>query len=75
MPNADFDDSQGWACTWEDARRRTLTLGAEATPAQRIAWLEEAILLAHRSGALPKRRTTRSGGYAVVELTEGDPGR
>jgi len=26
---------------------------ASATPAQRLAWLEEAIRLAYRSGALP----------------------
>lgn len=67
MPNTDLDKSQDWGCTWEDARRRTLTLGVEATPAQRIAWLEDAMRLAHRSGALPKRRTPRSGGYVIAK--------
>lgn len=48
-------DGKGWKSGWEDARRRQLTAGLEATPAQRLAWLEEMILLAHRSGALPRR--------------------
>ncbi len=54
--SSDAIDIRGWQCSWEDARQRTLTLGVDATPAQRLAWLEEAILLAHRSGALPKPR-------------------
>ena len=44
-----------WECGWEDARRRQLTAGLAATPAQRLAWLEEMIRLAHRSKALPRR--------------------
>lgn len=46
---------------WEDARRRALTLGLEATPAQRLAWLEEMIALAHRTGALPRPRPPLTG--------------
>lgn len=46
---------------WEDARRRALTLGLEATPAQRLAWLEEMIELAHRTGALPRPRPPLTG--------------
>jgi hypothetical protein len=41
---------------WELSRERKLTLGLEATPAERLAWLEEAILFAYRAGALPKPR-------------------
>jgi len=33
----------------------------ETTPAQRLAWLEEMIVLAHRSGALPRRRPSDDG--------------
>jgi hypothetical protein len=46
---------------WEEARRRALVLGLEATPAQRLAWLEEMIALAHRSGALPRPRPPLTG--------------
>jgi len=45
-----------WAAGWEGHWRRQLTLALAATPAQRLAWLEEMIALAHRSGALPRRR-------------------
>lgn len=47
-------DTANWQCSWEDARRRQLTVGLDASPAQRLAWLEEMIALAHRSGALPR---------------------
>ncbi len=40
---------------WEGTRQRQLTAGLAATPAQRLAWLEDAIRLAHRTGALPRR--------------------
>jgi len=49
-----MSDEKDWHCGWEDARRRQLTAGLDATPAQRLAWLEEMIALAHRSGALPR---------------------
>jgi hypothetical protein len=48
-----------WAAGWDDARRRSLTRGLAATPAQRLAWLEEMLVLAHRAGALPRRRDDR----------------
>jgi hypothetical protein len=41
---------------WEANRRRKLVIGLEATPEQRLDWLEEMIALAHASGALPRRR-------------------
>jgi hypothetical protein len=43
-----------WQATWEDARSRRFVLGLDATPEERLAWLEEAIHLAHASGALPR---------------------
>jgi hypothetical protein len=44
-------DAQGW-----DAHRRSqLRLWAAATPAQPLAWLEEMIAMAYRTGALPRR--------------------
>jgi len=42
--------------SWEGHRLHQLTFGLAATPAQRLAWLEEMIALAHQTGALPRRR-------------------
>ncbi len=47
---------RGWRLGWEDLRRRQLTAGQDASPAQRLAWLEDMIALAHKSGALPRDR-------------------
>jgi hypothetical protein len=55
---ADEKDDRGlerdWGVSWEAQRLHQLTLGLAATPA-RLAWLEEMIALAHRTGALPRR--------------------
>jgi len=45
-----------WSSGWEARRLEQMILALRATPAQRLAWLEEVIALAYRSGALPKRR-------------------
>jgi hypothetical protein len=42
--------------SWAENDEQKLTLGLRATPAQRLAWLEEMIVLAYRSGALPRKR-------------------
>lgn len=42
---------------WDAARRVQLERALEATPAERLAWLEQAIELAHRTGALPRPET------------------
>jgi hypothetical protein len=50
-------DEPAWPAGWEAHRRAQQTRRAEeTTPAQRLAWLEEMIALAHRTGALPRRR-------------------
>jgi hypothetical protein len=46
--------ADGFDGSWEAARQRKLTLALEATPAQRLAWLEDAIRFAHAAGALPR---------------------
>jgi hypothetical protein len=51
----DADASDDWGVSWEAHRRTQLTMGLAATPAQRLAWLEDMIALAYRTGALPKR--------------------
>jgi hypothetical protein len=38
--------------TWEGARRQALESTLAATPAQRLAWLEEMLEIACRAGAL-----------------------
>jgi hypothetical protein len=49
-----------WPAGWDEHRRRQLIrFACETTPAERLAWLEEMIVLAHRTGALPRRRTLR----------------
>ena len=48
--------AEEWNSGWEARRIEQMILGLRATPAQRLAWLEEVIALAHRAGALPKRR-------------------
>ncbi len=44
-----------WDATWEGARKQLLESTLAATPAQRLAWLEEMLELAHRAGAIGKR--------------------
>ncbi len=41
-----------WDATWEGARRHLLRSTLLASPAQRLAWLEEMLELAYRAGAL-----------------------
>ncbi len=38
--------------TFESARRWQRTIASQATPEQRVAWLEEMIALAHSRGAV-----------------------
>lgn len=44
-----------WDGGWKANRRRQVEAWRATTPAQRLAWLEEAIRFAHRAGALPRR--------------------
>lgn len=59
-PN-DLEPTDDWECDWEGHRRWQLTAALAATPAQRLAWLEEMIELAHRCGALRDADTQRDG--------------
>lgn len=49
---SEADPEVDWQVDWEGHRRWQLTAASAATPAQRLAWLEEMLELAHRSGAL-----------------------
>jgi hypothetical protein len=56
MAERPTQDARDAASDWERHRREQLRrILAETTPAQRLAWLEEAIAFAHRAGALPRR--------------------
>lgn len=44
--------SDPWDATFEGARTRLLESTLAATPAQRLAWLEEMLEIAYRAGAL-----------------------
>lgn len=48
-------ESEDWSATWEAERARRLRGTLSATPAERLEWLEEALEIAHRAGALPRR--------------------
>ncbi|HSL82800.1 MAG TPA: hypothetical protein VLF66_08485 [Thermoanaerobaculia bacterium] len=45
--------TEDWKAGWEDQEANRLEASLAATPAQRLAWLEEAIELAWATGALP----------------------
>ncbi|MEO7793841.1 MAG: hypothetical protein ABIV06_03645 [Thermoanaerobaculia bacterium] len=49
-----------WArTTWEGHAQWQLERTLSATPLQRLAWLEEAILLAHAAGAIQRPQVDR----------------
>jgi hypothetical protein len=58
LPGQEHDE---WGTGWEGHRIRQLTQALEATPAQRLAWLEEVIALAYQAGALPRARAGFGG--------------
>jgi hypothetical protein len=49
------EKSTDWG-SWAANDEQKLTMGLRATPAQRLAWLEEMIAVAYRAGALPRKR-------------------
>gem|GEM_PF-1413814 len=54
------DSQADWQADWESHRRWQLTSALAATPSQRLAWLEEMIRLAYRSGALGRTKDDRT---------------
>jgi len=53
--------AEDWG-SWQQKRERKFLLGADATPEQRLAWLEEALQLALLAGALPKKTSREPRG-------------
>lgn len=50
--------------TWENARRWQRTVGLQASPEQRLAWLEEIIALAHARRAFRRETGWKSNSNA-----------
>ena len=51
-PRRECEAPTDWRATFEENERRLLELTYSAVPAQRLAWVEEALELAYRVGAL-----------------------
>ena len=67
-----------WVGTWADVEQAQLETMLTATPAQRLAWLEEAMRLAYASGALgfdrrapPSPPTARPKAIARLDAAHG----
>ncbi len=56
-PDTAAGGSRKWVGTWAEVEQAQLETMLRATPAQRLAWLEEAMRLAHASGALGAERS------------------
>jgi len=54
-------EASDWEADWESHRLRQLSFALAASPAERLAWLEEMIALAHHTGALPRPRAGERG--------------
>ena len=57
-------ESDAWDGSWEAHEDRQRRSRMRATPAQRLAWLEQAIAFAHSAGALPPPEPQPGGGAA-----------
>ncbi len=49
-------ETNAWQSHWKDNERAQLHSWLQATPAQRLAWLEDAIILAYQAGALKSKQ-------------------
>ena len=47
-----MSEANDWRSDWSDAERQLLRNALDATPEQRLAWLEEALRFAWEAGAL-----------------------
>jgi hypothetical protein len=45
-----------WQADWKDNEQAELRSWLRATPAQRLAWLEDAMKLAYQAGALGQKK-------------------
>jgi hypothetical protein len=61
----------GWQADWETSRRAQLESQLDATPAQRLAWLEDALRLAFAAGALPRAPAPEDGADGSPDRADG----
>ena len=54
---------------WNAADQNLLSATLSATPAQRLAWLEEALCVAYASGALKPRRLIEKEEWEAMSLS------
>ena len=59
MKGSDRGEASAWPVSWAANREEQLTRALAASPAERLAWLEEVIHLAFLAGALPKDETAK----------------
>jgi hypothetical protein len=55
-PSSEAGEGEDAVGGWAETRDYRIALTLEATAAQRLEWLEQAIELAHKAGALPRPR-------------------
>ena len=60
-PISPFVSGENWQADWESHERWQMAAGLAATPAQRLAWLEDMRELALQSGALQRRLAEQPG--------------
>lgn len=48
------EEERLWPVTWEEVKEAELDDALRATPAQRLAWLEEALEFARQAGVLKR---------------------
>jgi len=53
------EPSGRWDASWDGVRKQTRESILAATPEQRLAWLEEVLELAYRTGALARVHAER----------------
>jgi len=53
-PEQDKKPKPFWPATWDEVKEAELDDALRATPAQRLAWLEEAIEFARQAGVLKR---------------------
>ena len=56
-PNPDPKDERLYPVTWDEVKEAELDDTLRATPAQRLAWLEEALQLAWKAGAIKRHES------------------
>jgi hypothetical protein len=66
------DRSRTWPVTWEANRQVQRAAILAASPAERLAWLEEMIALAYRAGALnyPAKKTVAEQRHVEMVSTD-----